>query len=61
MLLAYWDKLIAGIDGKIEKLENELKTITDDLELIERNAKIIALMDLKIDLKNGEFGEYEMD
>lgn len=61
MLLAYWDKLIAGIDGKIAKLENELKTITDDIERIERNAKIIALMDLKIDLKNGEFGEYEMD
>ena len=61
MLMAYWDKLIDGIDGRIEKLENELKTITNDIERIERNAKIIALMDLKIDLKNGEFGEYEMD
>ena len=59
MLMAYWDKLIDGIDGKIAKLENELKTITDDIERIERNAKIIALMELKIDLRNGEFGEYE--
>ena len=59
MLMAYWDKLIDGIDGKIAKLENELKTITNDIERIERNAKIIALMELKIDLKNGEFGEYE--
>ena len=59
--MAYWDKLIAGIDGKIAKLENELKTITNDIERIERNAKIIALMDLKISLQNGEFGEYEMD
>ena len=59
MLMAYWDKLIDGIDGKIAKLENELKTITNDIERIERNAKIIALMELKIDLRNGEFGEYE--
>ena len=61
MLLAYWDKLIAGIDGKIAEIENELKNITNDIEKIERNAKIIALMELKIDLKNGEFGDYEMD
>ena len=60
MLVAYWDKLIGGIDAKIEKLENELKTITDPVERIERNGKIIALLDLKIDLQNGEFGELEI-
>lgn len=57
--MAYIDKLIDGIDGKIAKLENELKTITDDIERIERNAKIIALMGLRIELKNGDYGMYE--
>ena len=59
MLMAYIDKLIDGIDGKISKLENELKTITNDIERIERNAKIIALMELRIELKNGDYGMYE--
>ena len=57
--MAYIDKLIDGIDGKISKLENELKTITNDIERIERNAKIIALMELRIELKNGDYGMYE--
>ena len=39
---------------------DELKTITDPVERIERNGKIIALLDLKIDLQNGEFGELEI-
>ena len=60
MKVVYWDKLISGIESRIEKLENELKCEKQDIERIEKNGKIIVLMQLKNDILGGEFGELEL-
>ena len=60
MKVVYWDKLISGIDSRIEKLENELKGEKQDIERIEKNGKIIVLMQLKNDILNGDFGKLEI-
>ena len=60
MKVVYWDKLISGIESRIEKLEIELKGEKEDIERIEKNGKIIVLMQLKNDILSGEFGELEL-